>query len=175
MLVMEEIKDFSEQREITIRRALLADAGLLWQWANDRLTRTNSFNIEPISWEMHQNWLVEKLASLDCRLWIMELDKIAVGQIRYDRTSAQTAQISFSVAPSVRGRGLGTLLLEKTAPMAARELGVNCLFGIALSDNQASQRAFVKARFTATECRRVANRECVIFSAQVSAGRLAAS
>lgn len=146
-----------------LRPAAYHDAALVWEWAIDPVTRANSFNSETISWEVHQSWYAKKLASPDCRLWIIELEQIPVGQIRYDRISADKAQISFSVAPRVRGRGVGTLLLETTPPMAARELGVKWVEGIALSENQASQRAFAKARFMVAEHKCIAKRECVIF------------
>jgi RimJ/RimL family protein N-acetyltransferase len=35
--------------------------------------------------------------------------------------------------------------------------------GIALSENQASQRAFAKAHFTVAEHKRLANRECLVY------------
>jgi RimJ/RimL family protein N-acetyltransferase len=168
-------RDVQKLGETSIRLAVLRDACLLWEWANDPMTRRNSFNPEPISWDRHQDWFATKLTSPDCRLWIMELEKTPVGQIRYDRISADTAQISFSVAPFVRGRGLGTLLLEKTRPMAARELGVNWVRGIALSDNQASRRAFARARFTVIEHQRIGNREYVLFNAAAGGNQLAAS
>jgi UDP-2,4-diacetamido-2,4,6-trideoxy-beta-L-altropyranose hydrolase len=149
--------------EIGLRLGVVDDAFLLWQWTNDPITRANSFNTEAVPWDVHQSWYAKKLASPDCRLWIMEFEQIPVGQIRYDRISAEAAQISLSVAPVVRGRGLGTMLLELTAPMAARELGVTWVRGIALSENQASQRAFAKAGFTVAEHKRIANRECLIY------------
>ncbi|HEX9663464.1 MAG TPA: GNAT family N-acetyltransferase [Candidatus Binatia bacterium] len=163
MPIVAQRDDIQTFGAISLRLAVVDDAFLLWQWANDPMTRANSFNTEAISWDVHQNWYAKKLASPDCRLWIMELEQIPVGQIRYDRISADSAQISFSVAPVVRGRGLGTLLLELTAPMAARELGVRWMRGIAFSENQASQRAFAKARFTVAEHKRLANRECLVY------------
>jgi RimJ/RimL family protein N-acetyltransferase len=157
------IKDFSTLGDIYIRNAVADDSFLLWKWANDPGTRVNSFRTELISWDEHQSWYSEKLASLDCRLWIMELGETPVAQIRYDRITIDMAQISFSVAPSVRGKGLGTLLLETTAPMASSELEVRWIRGITLNGNQASQRAFAKAQFSLFEQRRIGEHECLVF------------
>jgi RimJ/RimL family protein N-acetyltransferase len=160
-------KDIQPLGGINIRSATGDDACLLWHWANDPVTRSNSFSTEPIAWDAHQQWYGKKLGSLDCRLWVMELEKIPVAQIRYERISPDTAEISFSVAAHMRGRGLGTLLLEMTTPMASRELGIKWVRGIALRDNHASQRAFAKACFAVTGHHRIANRECVVFTAAV--------
>ncbi|MGH7931135.1 MAG: GNAT family N-acetyltransferase, partial [Candidatus Binatia bacterium] len=121
MPILSQNKGIQTLGNISVRLALVHDASLLWQWANDPVTRSNSFNTERISWEVHRSWYEKKLTSPDCRLWIMELENLPVGQIRYDRIKADTAQISFSVAPFVRSRGLGTLLLEMTPPMAVSE------------------------------------------------------
>jgi RimJ/RimL family protein N-acetyltransferase len=153
--------------DIRIRHAAMADASLLWQWANDLVTRANSLNSEPIPWAVHQNWYAKKLASKDCRLWIMERGEFPVGQIRYDRISADGAEISLSVAPPMRGRGLGTLLLKMTLPLVACELGVNWVRGIALCENTASHRAFEKASFTVAERRLIDDRECLVFQRRV--------
>ena len=41
--------------EINLRLAVVDDVFLLWQWANDPMTRANSFNTEAISWNVHQS------------------------------------------------------------------------------------------------------------------------
>jgi RimJ/RimL family protein N-acetyltransferase len=149
--------------EVDIRLATIQDGSLLWEWANDSVTRRNSFSNEPITWDVHQSWYATKLASPDCRLWILDFQKKPVGQIRYDRISSDTAQISFSVAPVMRGRGFGTLLLQMTPPLAALELGVKWVRGVALKDNEASKRTFVKASFNVTGQQVFETRECLVF------------
>jgi RimJ/RimL family protein N-acetyltransferase len=156
-------KHIDNVADVNIRLAAISDALLLWRWANDPVTRTNSFNSQPISWDVHQSWYANKLKAPDCRIWIMELGRMPIAQIRYDRISADMAQISFSVAPLMRGRGLGTLLLEMTLPMAAGELRVKWVRGVALRENKASQRAFAKASFTMTEPQLIDSRECLLF------------
>jgi RimJ/RimL family protein N-acetyltransferase len=150
-------------RELSLRSAQADDAYILWRWANDPTTRANSFNRSAIPWNSHRKWYAEKLASEDCRLWIMESDHTPAGQIRYDRVNAEIAQISLSLAPMYRGRGLGTWLLVSTPAMAARELKVERVRGIALSGNIASHRSFLKAGFTLKERTRIADRECLVF------------
>jgi UDP-2,4-diacetamido-2,4,6-trideoxy-beta-L-altropyranose hydrolase len=153
----------SSEVELQLRVASEEDVLLLWQWANDAVTRRNSFAIEPISWINHRAWYAERLASPCTRLWILELKKVPVGQIRYDRTDGRTARISFSIAPAYRGLGLGTQLLSLSADRACRELKVDTVEGISLAENQPSNHTFVKAGFDVVEERHIAGHRCFVF------------
>src|ERR1043166_10202171 len=64
---------------------------LLWYWANDRQTRKNSFNSNPIAWSTHEAWCAENLGAPNVRIWILERQHVPVGQIRYERISAEAA------------------------------------------------------------------------------------
>jgi UDP-2,4-diacetamido-2,4,6-trideoxy-beta-L-altropyranose hydrolase len=153
----------SSEAGLQLRVASEEDGLLLWQWANDAVTRRNSFTSEPISWVTHQAWYAARLASPDTRLWILELQKVPVGQIRYDRTDASMARISFSIAPAYRGIGLGTQLLSLSADRAGRELKVGTVEGITFAENRASNHAFVKAGFDVVEERHIAGHCCFVF------------
>ena len=146
------------------RPAVIEDAMLLWEWANEFSTRQNSFTTAEIPWREHLEWFRDKLASQNCRIWILEWENLPVGQIRYEGIGADTARISFSVAAGYRGRQLGTLLLRTTSRLAARELGVHVVQGATLTENLASQRAFLKAGFTLAGHKRIAQRDCMIFN-----------
>ena len=166
LAAMQERQRFTRQSEITIRPAGRGDALLLWQWANDPLTRRNSFSSAAISWDDHQAWCAKKLTAPDCRLWIMQIGDLPVAQIRYDRIVSENgvaAEISFSVAPGFRGLQLGSRLLAATTPRAAVELAADHIHGVALQGNEASHRAFLRAGFVAAEGRRIDGRLCTVF------------
>ena len=57
------------------RPAKEGDARLLWGWANDPLTRRQSFNPAAIPWTEHERWFSRILASTNARLWILEREK----------------------------------------------------------------------------------------------------
>lgn len=174
LAAMEERQRFNRQSEYTIRLAAAGDELLLWQWSNDPQTRRNSFSRGAISWDSHQTWCAKKFGASDCRLWIMQLGRLPVAQIRYDRVEGARgalAEISFSVAPGCRGMGLGTRLLQATAEMAASELGVTSIEGVTLPGNEASRRAFLKAGFTATDGDRIVEgRPCNYFRRDFQTG-----
>lgn len=86
-----------------------------------------------------------------------------MGQIRYERVNAETAQISFSVGARFRGKGRGTRLLDLTVGLAGRELGVDCAQAVTFADNDASRRAFLRANFRMIEERTTAGRACLVF------------
>jgi len=166
LAAMRERQSFNRKSEFTIRRGRVEDSLLLWQWANDPLTRRNSFSRAAISWEDHQAWYAKKFAAPDCRLWIMQIGDLPVAQIRYDRVvldSGVAAEISFSVAPGFRGRRLGTRLLEATAPLAAGELAADSIQAVALQGNEASSRVFLNAGFVVAEARSPDGRLCMVF------------
>jgi UDP-2,4-diacetamido-2,4,6-trideoxy-beta-L-altropyranose hydrolase len=146
-----------------IRLAQADDGFLLWLWANDPVIRKNSFAPQPIAWWTHEQWYARTLRSPASRIWILEYRHVPVGQIRYDRLDAETAQISFSVGARFRGRGMGTRLLNATVDLAGRELAVDCVQGITFADNEASRRAFSRANFRVIEERVTAGRACLVF------------
>jgi UDP-2,4-diacetamido-2,4,6-trideoxy-beta-L-altropyranose hydrolase len=146
-----------------VRRAEEDDGFLLWLWANDPETRKNSFVPQPIAWWTHEQWYGRILKSPDCRVWILEHRHVPMGQIRYERVNAATAQISFSVGARFRGKGMGTRLLDLTVGLAGRELGVDCAQGVTFADNDVSRRAFLRANFREIEERITNGRPCVVF------------
>ncbi|MCZ7383462.1 MAG: UDP-2,4-diacetamido-2,4,6-trideoxy-beta-L-altropyranose hydrolase [Candidatus Methanoperedens sp.] len=164
--------------DFQLRVATREDTLLLWQWANDPLARRNSFTSEPILWSQHELWYAGKIASPETRLWMMEYQHVPVGQIRYDRTEAKTARISFSIAPAYRGRKFGAKLLRLTADLAGRELSVCDVEGITFIENLASRRAFIDAGFEPIEEKNIAGHACAVFRrscARISTGDSCAS
>ena len=153
---------------LRVRPACFQDAELLWQWADDPAVRANSFHPEAIPPAEHIEWYQGKLDSPDTRIWILELDRVPVAQIRYDRVHTDTAEIDFSVVSDYRGRGLGTKTLVLTSGMACKELDVKRLKGIVFSSNLASVRAFTKAGFECVGQEQVSDKPCTIFVRECS-------
>jgi RimJ/RimL family protein N-acetyltransferase len=94
-----------------IRPAQMSDADTLFQWRNDPLTRAMSRTSEPVSWEAHIKWLSERLGRSEPHLYIAEIGA-PVGTFRLDGD-----EISYTIAPESRGKGLGFLMLCKVREM----------------------------------------------------------
>ncbi|MET0502967.1 MAG: bifunctional UDP-2,4-diacetamido-2,4,6-trideoxy-beta-L-altropyranose hydrolase/GNAT family N-acetyltransferase, partial [Candidatus Binatia bacterium] len=153
----------TNEEALRLRAAEQEDALLLWQWAKNAVTGCQPFVSEPTSWVAHKKWVVEKIASPDTRLWILECRKVPVGQIRYDRTDPDVAQINFSVAPAYRGRSLATQLLRFSVDLAGRELGVHKVEGVSAIPDAASSHAFLRAGFEVIEEKSIAGRAWFLF------------
>jgi len=110
---------------LRLRPATAADAALLLEWRNDAATRQASHNTSAVTPENHACWLKALLRNPSRRLLIAEVNGEAVGSVRADRDPDGTChELSWTVAPSARGRGLGIsmvrlLLAEVSGPVRA--------------------------------------------------------
>ncbi len=100
----------------------MADAELLWRWANDGETRANSFNKGPIPYAEHLVWLEQRLASDATRIWIFSDGDVPVGQVRFDVADG-IAEIGISVAPERRRHGYGAAILREALRLLRQERG----------------------------------------------------
>ena len=94
---------------LTIHAMTREDAKLLFQWRNDIETRKNSTTTEAILWETHMAW-VEKVLSGGFpgrAVYLIEEGGKSVGMIRSDERPDGYVEVSYSIAPEMRGKGLG--------------------------------------------------------------------
>ncbi|MEZ5776597.1 MAG: GNAT family N-acetyltransferase [Hyphomicrobiaceae bacterium] len=100
--------------EVTLRPAGLEDARLLLEWRNDPVTRSASHNGAPVGRAEHEAWLARSLADPGRRLYVAETAGEPVGTVRADR-DGEAWELSWTVAPGARGRGLGTAMVVALA------------------------------------------------------------
>ena len=92
---------------IALRRANETDAETLFQWANDPVTRANSFSTAPVQWPEHVAWLARRIQDAGTRLWLAVVGDDPVGSIRFQtQNNWSTAILSYQIAPTHRGLGL---------------------------------------------------------------------
>ncbi len=126
----------------TVRPATEADAEPLLSWRNDPETRRWSRTTDPVSSVEHKAWLATALASPDHRLFVAEHDGRPVGTVRFVR-EGEAWQVSITVAPSARGRGLAVPMLLA----AERALGPAVIRANVHHANAASRAVFRKAGY----------------------------
>lgn len=132
--------------DVTLRPATRDDAAALLAWRNDPATRASSVATAEVSPDEHRAWLDRTLASEDRALFVAEQGGAPVGQVRLDRVGEGTFEVSLTVAPAARGRGLAWALLAATeAP--AKERGGLLLEAKIRRDNAPSRRAFERAGY----------------------------
>lgn len=97
--------------ELSLRKAASDDMDLLFEWANDADVRRNAFNTDAIPYDEHKKWFCGALADKDILQYIMCDGGQPVGQIRLN-IEGKSAYIDYSIARSMRGKGLGSSILK---------------------------------------------------------------
>jgi UDP-2,4-diacetamido-2,4,6-trideoxy-beta-L-altropyranose hydrolase len=134
-------------RLLQVRPAVVDDARLLWNWANEPEVRAVSFHSEPIPWETHLRWFASKLQDEDCRILVTELPGAApVGVIRFE-AGGEEAAVSVSVSKGFRGQGLGAETIRRGTEAFLNETTATCVRAFVKPDNTASLRAFEAAGY----------------------------
>jgi RimJ/RimL family protein N-acetyltransferase len=99
---------------IVLRPVVLQDADVLLAWRNDQKTRNFCHNTAEVRQEDHLTWLLQAIANPNRRLFIAEENGIPVGTIRAD-WSANAWELSWTVAPDARGRGVAKRMVALLA------------------------------------------------------------
>ena len=138
---------------LTYRLAQPADAQLYFDWANDPVTRRQSFNAHPISLETHTAWFSRKLADPDALLLVFSSQAgQPVGQVRFERKPVADMPdeivISVSVDATQRGKGIAAQLIQQGCNVCHEQWGAVTIHAYIKPENQASVRAFEQAGFT---------------------------
>jgi len=165
--VMQAIEQLTQDR-IVLRPGGPEDLMPLWRLANQPSVRHNSLHPARIPWEEHKAWFASRWQSPDTRIWVMEVEGLLLGQVRYQRTEPQMAEISYSVTPPFRRRGLGTRLIADTWRQAAAEMGLRRLRAVVRAENEASARTFRKLGFEDRGQRTVCGCPCRMFQREVT-------
>jgi UDP-2,4-diacetamido-2,4,6-trideoxy-beta-L-altropyranose hydrolase len=92
--------------KIKIKSAKVEDVDLLYRWSSDELVRTQSFSSEVIPYETHCNWFEKKLLDAQSTLFIIQIDEIPAGLVRFDEKEGE-AIIGVTIDKNYRGKGLG--------------------------------------------------------------------
>jgi len=125
-----------------LRLAKSEDSKVLFNWANDKVVRYNSLNVEPVSWENHQKWFNNKLHSVS-KIYLLFNNKVPIGQIRFDFLDDYWF-IDYSIDEKYRGKGFGKIILE----LAIRNFNQgDMLKAIVKNENISSLKVFQKLGF----------------------------
>ncbi len=132
--------------ELWLRPADTGDSERLYAWRNDAESVRWSATPLPVERCDHERWLQAALDDAGRRIWIGEVDGVAVGQVRVD-VRAGIATVSISVDAEHRGHGAGGAMLRALRHELlgdAQTVGMRALVHPA---NVASLRSFTRAGF----------------------------
>jgi ribosomal-protein-alanine N-acetyltransferase len=109
---------------LRLRAATRDDAKLLLEWRNDQRTRLASQRSDEIQEADHLDWLSRSLANVNRMLMIAEEEGVPVGTVRADYSEG-TYELSWTVAPGARGRGIGKAMVALFVAELPGELFAN--------------------------------------------------
>lgn len=138
----------SGPRSFHLRPASPDDEDLLWRWATDPDTRAASFTGGPADRAEHGRWFSERLAdpATDIHICVVEGER-ECGVVRFAHGGG-TAVISVTVAPALRGSGLGSFLVWRGCEQAfADAVALDEVRALVKPDNRRSLAAFESAGF----------------------------
>ena len=123
------------------------DSRRLWEWANDPIARSHSFNTDPIPWEEHQTWFNERLNDQKTCIYMAELPNgEPVGTIRFEARTDH-AVVSVTVSGDFRGLGFGEEVIRRGCLKYRGSHPGLPIRALIKPDNPASKHAFAKAGF----------------------------
>lgn len=134
--------------DLELRPVSVADGDLLLAWANDSVTRANSFRSQQITPEEHRQWLEARCQDPSCWMWLAETPGgTPLGVIRFETQADGCVLVSFTVAPEWRGIGLGAPLLNAACQRLAAIVGTVRLVAMVRPENLSSLTVFTRAGF----------------------------
>lgn len=98
--------------KINLREVKWEDWKLLLDWRNDYYTRIQSHNTDVVNEEKHKAWLSKVLNDPNKKVFVGILGDESIGTVRYEFKDGEY-ELSWTIAPEARGRGLGKKLVKK--------------------------------------------------------------
>tara|TARA_Y100000590_G_scaffold18275_1_gene21764 strand:+ start:26574 stop:28067 length:1494 start_codon:yes stop_codon:yes gene_type:complete len=140
-----EVISPSLEKNLTLRKAKADDCIDYFNWANDPHVRFNSFKSKKIKFLKHKKWFYEKIKSKNSFLFVLEANKLPIGQIRFDRNK-DNMLIDYSLDSIVRGRGWGSKLIT-LGLNKIRRIKPSLILAKVKSSNHPSISTFLKLGF----------------------------
>lgn len=146
--------------KLTYRPLKSSDSALIFSWANDPLTRNNSFHQEAITQEAHEEWFKKKLSDPDATVELFFLGENPAGMVRIESVKKEYV-VSLNVAPDHRGQGLGAQMLRLALVRFFSGRPEEALQAYIKKENEASKKVFSAAGFIFAEELKVAGQAAV--------------
>lgn len=135
-----------------LRDANFKDFELAFRWANNSEIRKFSFRKEKIKLEDHVKWFLNKLNNPNCKYYILEVQGVAAGSIRFDLEKSNNALVSYLLDPNFFGKGLGSQLLSDGVSRLKIDFPqVEYISGYVMPENIASIKIFNRLGFKEVE------------------------
>lgn len=132
---------------LEVREATPSDADALLAWRNDPETLAWSRGHQPVARPIHESWLAAAIEDPDRLVLVVERAGRGLGTVRFDRVADATWEISITVAPENRGRGLASKILTVGEGALHARAGVGTVLANVHEDNKASVALFHRSGY----------------------------
>ncbi len=149
--------------KLRLRKAEESDVMLVFEWANDPVTRKMSFEQEKITLETHKKWFHDILSSKS-HLLIVEFNKddkwCPCAQVRFD----ESGEINVSIDHQYRGLHMASDIIKLSLSYAKEKLKMNKIIAHIKKENTPSIKAFEKAGFFFSKKTVIKNEQCLEYA-----------
>lgn len=132
---------------LEVREARGGDADTLLAWRNDPETLAWSRGHQPVAEPIHRSWLANAIADPGRLVLVVERDGRALGTVGFERVAEATWEVSITVAPERRGRGLAAGVLTVGEGVLRARTGLVTVLASVHEDNKASLALFHRAGY----------------------------
>jgi RimJ/RimL family protein N-acetyltransferase len=98
-------------QNLKYRKVTEDDCELFFDWVNDKEVRKNAINKEPVIWENHCEWFINKINDDDTEIYLFFINDKPIGQVRLENKN-DFWLIDYSIQNGNRGKGLGTEIID---------------------------------------------------------------
>ena len=130
--------------KVTLRLATADDEALLLRWRNDPATVRACLSAAPVSSLTHKAWLANLLKDPSRRLYVASCDGTPAGTVRVDLLQNDVTELSWTVAPEMRGRGVGKGMVKMALKFLNATVVAKIRQGNKVSEKIALSAGFVK-------------------------------
>lgn len=132
-------------KEPKLRKADLHDLYQTYLWVNNPGIRMYSFSKGPVPLRDHATWFFNALNNHEKEYYILEVNGVAAGSIRFDFATKGSGKINYLIDPNFKGKGYGTFLVDNGVRfLSGYRPEVEKVYGFVLPENTASIRIFEK-------------------------------
>ncbi len=107
---------------IQLREATWEDRHFLLELKNDPTSLSASINSQVVGLDEHEKWLKGVLANKNKHLYIAEVEGESVATVRADLIAPGRVELSWSVCPRWRGRGVAKKMVALTVKRSEHQV-----------------------------------------------------
>ncbi len=134
--------------KLTFRSANSNDMDLLYSWRNEKSVRENSYDSSIISFKDHKKWFKRKLNDTKAGIFILEMNNIPVGTVRFEKGSNEYSIVSIIIAKIFRKKGYASEGLKMLSKYIIKEINFSKkVIANIKKGNDLSLKSFIRAGY----------------------------